>query len=144
MPNYPRESALLSAVAEQLWARKFEGISDPEAKKRIDEEQGPKYEKIWDRSNEQLKEDLVPLYRQMLQHFSTNMGLAELSTLEHYAAFVEFVELWNRALDGSLPGEVANRLDHSETKIKPLYDDIEQHFKANFQFYDHLLTVSQF
>ena len=119
----------IHGVAQELWPKKFEGIDDPEVTKRIDREEAPKYEKIFDYSNKQLKEDLVPLYRKMLQHFSINMGLAELSTLEHYAAFVEFVELWNRALDGSLPGEVVNRLDHSETKVKPLYEDIDQHFK---------------
>ncbi len=117
------------AAAGSLWSDKFQGVDDPANKKRIDEQTGPKYDKIWDYSDEQLKKEIVPLYRKMLEHFSTHMGLAEESTLGHYQVLVEFVEIWNRFLQNSLPGEVANKLDHSETKLYPLYEDIEANFK---------------
>lgn len=117
------------AVAEELWAKKFEGIDDPEDKKKIDERDWEKYERTLDYSNKQLETVIIPLYRKMLEHFAANMALAEESTLEHYPAFVEFVEIWNRWLEKSLPGEVATKLDQSEKKLYALYDDIEANFK---------------
>jgi hypothetical protein len=117
------------AIAEELWAKKFEGIDDPEEKKRIDEGDWEKYERTLDYSNKQLDTVIIPLYRKMLEHFAANMALSEESTLEHYPAFVEFVEIWNRWMDKSLPGEVAAKLGQSEKKLYPLYDDIEANFK---------------
>jgi hypothetical protein len=116
------------ATAQALWPEKFQGVEDPGVKISIDQQQTPKYEEILDYSNEQLEKDIIPLYRKMLGHFSAHMGLAEQSTLEHYAAFVEFVEIWNRYLRGSLPLEVANKLNHSEASLYPLYEDIQQNF----------------
>jgi hypothetical protein len=117
----------IHSAAQGLWSAKFEGAG-AETQQKIDEEQSPKYEKIWDYSDEQLKGDLVPLYQRMLEHFTAHMGLAEPSTLAYYSQFVEFVELWNRFLKGALPAEVADRLDHTEEKLKPLYQDIEENF----------------
>jgi hypothetical protein len=70
----------------------------------------------------------VPLYCSMLKQFTLQMGLAEQSTLEHYQGLVEFVEIWNRFLQGSLPVEVANKMDHREQELYQLYDDIDKHF----------------
>lgn len=116
-------------AGEDLWAKQFEGIDDPEMKKEIDSANWEKYEKTLDYSNKQMEAEIIPLYRKMLEHFSTHMGLAEESTLEHYGTFVEFVEIWNRWMEKSLPPEVANRLNHSEKKVYPLYDDIEMNFR---------------
>lgn len=119
----------VQAVAEELWVKKFEGVDDPEEKKKIDEQAWGKYERTLDYSNKQLETVIIPLYRKMLEHFAANMALAEESTLEHYSPFVEFVEIWNRWLEKSLPGEVAAKLDQSEKKLYALYDDIEANFK---------------
>jgi hypothetical protein len=115
-------------AAHTLWPEKFQGVVDPVLKMEIDNQEGPKYEKIFDYSDEQLKKEIVPLYRKMLEHFSSHMGLAEPSTLEHYPAFVEYVEIWNRFLRDSLPSGVANKLDHKETTLYPLYEDIQNNF----------------
>jgi hypothetical protein len=118
----------LHSAGEEAWAEKIRGVDDPLRKKKIVEQERPKVGKIWDRSDEQLKKELVPLYGAMLKHFSSQMGLAEGSTLEYYPALGEFVEIWNRFLDGSLPTEVANKMDHREDKLKPFYEDVEKNF----------------
>src|SRR5260370_2641645 len=116
------------ALEEELWPEKFAGIVDPEVKKRIDEAAWPDYEKTFKYSDDQLKNDIIPTYRKMVEHFASHMGYAEESTIAHYPAFVEFVEIWNRFLKG-LPREVANKLSQAESKLYPLYDDVEMNAK---------------
>jgi hypothetical protein len=87
-----------------------------------------KYDAIHDYDNIQLRESLIPLYRQMLDHFTHHMHLAEHSTRVHYEALCEFVEIWNRSLDESLPSKVAERLAHDEGTLQSLYSDLQLHF----------------
>jgi hypothetical protein len=87
-----------------------------------------RYEAIQDYNNTQLRESLVPLYRQMLDHFTHHMHLAERSTRVHYDALCEFVEIWNRSLDESLPSKVAEKLAHDEGTLQALYSDLQCHF----------------
>jgi hypothetical protein len=83
------------------------------------------FKKIIEYENEQLKNELVPMYRQMLALFTERYHLADAETRSHYDGFLEFVELWNRCLLDSIPGEVVQRLGHSEDKVKPFYDYLE-------------------
>ncbi len=83
------------------------------------------FKKIIDYENEQLKGELVPMYRQMLVLFTERYHLADADTRAFYEGFLEFVELWNRWLAESLPAEVVERLDHREEKVKPFYDHLE-------------------
>jgi hypothetical protein len=119
----------VDAIAGAEWQQKFAGVYDPGAKKQIDEGVWPAYEKLIQYSDEQLKNDIIPMYRKMVEHFMSHMGYAEESTIAHYPAFVEFVEIWNRFLANSLPREVAERLSQAEKNLYPLYDDIEMNAK---------------
>jgi hypothetical protein len=83
------------------------------------------FKKIIDYENDQLKNELVPMYRQMLAHFTEHYHLADAETPNYYEGFLEFVELWNRWLVDSIPGEVIQRLGHTEEKIKRFYDHLE-------------------
>jgi hypothetical protein len=116
----------VSSITHAEWQAKFEGIADPEVKKAIDTQESPKYEKVFDYNDKQLREEIVPLYKRMLEWFSSHMWLAESSTLAHYPTLVEFVEIWNRV--DTLPGAVATKLEHSEKKLYPLYDDLKSNF----------------
>jgi hypothetical protein len=119
----------IQSIAGAEWQQQFSGVDDPEAKKRIDDGAWPKYEKLNKYSDDQLRTDIIPTYRKMVEHFMSHMGYAEESTIAHYSAFVEFVEIWNRFLSESLPSEVAVRLSQAESKLYPLYDDIEMNAK---------------
>lgn len=83
------------------------------------------FKKIIDYENEQLKGELVPMYRQMLALFTERYHLADGSTRGYYEGFLEFVELWNRWLADSIPAEVIERLDHREDKVQPFYEHLE-------------------
>ena len=65
----------------------------------------------------------------MVNLFRDRMGLAEPSTLEHFGALVEFVEIWDRWLDETIPPEVVGNLEHGEEKLYPLYEDVADQFK---------------
>jgi hypothetical protein len=62
--------------------------------------------------------------------FTDGMWLAEPSTIRHYAALVEFVEIWNRFLDQSLPREVLQQIEHKEETLQPLYADLEHNLST--------------
>jgi hypothetical protein len=63
----------------------------------------------------------------MVEVFKTHGWLAEESTLEHYPTLIEFVELWNRSEAGALPWEVMELIGHHESRLAPIYADIEKH-----------------
>jgi hypothetical protein len=120
----------LSSAAGAAWPAKFAGIEDPMLKKEISERDSPAYDKLQDYNNRQLTEEIVPLYRKMLVIFTDGMWLAEPSTIRHYAALVEFVEIWNRFLDQSLPREVLQQIEHKEETLQPLYADLEHNLST--------------
>jgi hypothetical protein len=121
----------VSAAANKVWPRLMEEAraSGIDRLQQVREEQSPKFAKIIDYENRQLKEELIPLYRQMVDLFTTKMHLTEPSTRRHFTALVEFVEMWDRSLSGTLPSEVAELVGAQEDNLMPLYDDLE----ANFQ-----------
>ena len=55
--------------------------------------------------NKQFKEGLLPGYEKMGSLFREKMYLAYPGTAEHFGKLVEFVAIWKRHLDGSLPPE---------------------------------------
>jgi hypothetical protein len=118
----------VSGAGNGAWMALFVGVDDPEAKKKINEARWPAFEKLIAYSDQQLKEELVPLYRQMLTLFAANMQFAEDSTRTHFGTLVEFTELWNRALLNPIPPEVLAALNHSEKTLHPFYEDLEARF----------------
>lgn len=99
--------------------------ADLQERQRMSTERWPQYEKGFQYDEQQLREEPVPLYREMLVHWNKNMALVEPSTQLHYGAFVEYVEVWNRALKDALPAEVVWEIKHDEEKLHPLYDDFQ-------------------
>jgi hypothetical protein len=106
----------IGCAADAKWRAMMEHADevDLENVAKINEERFPVFERIIDYDNRQLAEDIIPAYRKMAGLFKDKMHLAEFSTIRHFAAFVEFVEIWNRWLDKSIPREVLGELNHSE------------------------------
>ena len=97
-----------------------------EALGQISQTRGPEFTKLIDYENKQLQEELLPAYRQMAKLFRENLWLADPDTREHYQRLIEFIELWDRWLAKSIPGEVIERLGHSEDNLKPFYDHLQR------------------
>ncbi len=118
----------LSGIGNSEWQKLFSGTTDPAAKHKIESERWPEFENLIQHSDDQLRTEIIPLYRKMLALLSENMWLAEPSTLKHYPKLLEFVEIWNRHLSGALPSEVARALDPQEKELYPLYEDLQKNF----------------
>jgi hypothetical protein len=117
----------ISNTADSEWRKlcaRFEG--QPDELRKLSETRGEKFSKIIDYNNEKLKNEDIPAYHKMIEIIQKNMWLAEKSTLEHFPKLIEFVDLWDRFLKDSLPGEVVQALDHSEKSLHPLYEDLQQ------------------
>ncbi len=115
----------LRGIAEDAWKKELEpALGDTQAKERINSALWPQYEKLFHYDERQLEQEIIPLYRDMLAHMTKCMGLAEPSTVKHYGTLVEYVEIWNRALQKTLPTQVKIRLQHEEAKLFPFYEDL--------------------
>jgi hypothetical protein len=86
------------------------------------------FDHLQDYSNKQLCDELIPTYNRMAALFTERMYLAEASTRKYYAKLLVFVEIWNRHIAGTIPREVAMKLDQDEKELYPLYKDVEDNF----------------
>jgi hypothetical protein len=114
-------------AANTEWQRLCEKTKDfeVEARQKITEERGNEFKEIIEYDNRQLKEELIPAYRKMVNLFRNNMWLAEDETKKYFKSLLEFVELWERWLDRSLPTEVIQTLEHGEESLHPFYDHLQ-------------------
>lgn len=83
------------------------------------------FRKTIEYDNKQLREVLMPMYERMLSIFTDNYWLAKPSTRTHYPELSRFVDLWQRWLQESIPSEVVRKMDHTESRLIPLYQDLE-------------------
>jgi hypothetical protein len=60
----------------------------------------------------------------MVDLFRANFWLADPATREFYPEVLEFVDVWERLVDKSLPVEVLRRIDHTEEKLLPFYKHV--------------------
>jgi hypothetical protein len=97
-----------------------------EALGQLSESRGPEFTKLIEYDNKQFQEELMPAYRQMVKLFRENLWLADPDTREHYNRLIEFVELWDRWLAKAIPAEVIEALEHSEERLRPFYDHLQQ------------------
>ncbi len=84
------------------------------------------FKKIIDYNNDQLVEELLPLYRQMLKIFRDNYYLAEPDTANLYSALSDFIDIWDRVLARSLPFEVNLKLEHGGKDLDLFFEELEK------------------
>lgn len=78
--------------------------------------------------HKQWEEEILPLYKEMLKKFTSEMWLAEPSTRANYGELTNFLERWSRVHALTDAAEVAWQADLSDDNVKPLYNDLEFHF----------------
>jgi hypothetical protein len=66
----------------------------------------------------------MPLYRKMLDVFREKMWLAEPDTRQYLSDLIEFVDVWERHIRGTIPGEVVQEIRHTEQNLYPFYDHL--------------------
>lgn len=97
-----------------------------DALQTLSSERGEEFQKIIEYDNQQLREELIPAYRRMVNLFRDNMWLAEPETKGHFGPLLEFVELWERWLAKSLPPEVITALEHGEGSLHQFYEHLQK------------------
>ena len=130
----------ISGKAEAAWQtvvkRVYEGndeLGKIDRMEKLTQQRWPSFEKLTAYGNRQLVEEIIPSYRKMVELFTSKMHLAEPSTITYFPVLLEFVEIWNRWLNESLPGEVLGLLNHSEDTLFPLYDNLLETFTRMHQ-----------
>ena len=106
------------------------GRGGPEALRQLSDERYGGFKNIIEYDNRALEKQLLPAYKQMAAIFRENMWLAESETVEYFQKLLEFIDIWDRWLDNPMPGEVWEKLNHSEENLKPFYEHIEKTHKA--------------
>lgn len=61
----------------------------------------------------------------MLDVYTDKYWLADSDTRDYYSVFLEYVEIWDRYLAAALPGDVVQKLNHSEEAVMPFYKHLE-------------------
>jgi hypothetical protein len=116
----------VSAAADKAWRETCTPYSDAKKPMLNHEELYAPYGKIIEYDNNQLREELMPLYRKILDLFTDKYWLADEDTRAYYQSFLEFVEIWERYLAEALPGDVIRKLGHSEENALPFYEHVER------------------
>jgi hypothetical protein len=118
----------ISQLAGEEWPKLIAAAKEGgvESTMHVERERFPEYEKVIEYEGKQLRGEILPGYREMVSLFISKMHLAEPATRGYLGELINFVEVWDRWTDGSLPREVLARLDHSERRLYPLYEDLEK------------------
>lgn len=80
-----------------------------------------------DHDNEQLRERILPLYREIGDLFRDKRAFIEPSTMEHQEALVTFLDVWDRYLTREMNFEVAKVLREQQRPLRPLFEDLAAH-----------------
>jgi hypothetical protein len=67
----------------------------------------------------------MPLYRKMIETFRDRMWLAEAETRSYFPILIEFVDVWERHLRGTMPHDVLIEIEHTEKNLHPFYNHLE-------------------
>jgi hypothetical protein len=89
------------------------------------EENSKRYDNSKDYDKKQFREELMPLYDKMVTIFTENYYMAESETKNYYNELIMFVEIWHRELSEAIPREVVTELKHTEERLKPFYNDLD-------------------
>jgi hypothetical protein len=115
-------------VWEQL-CREAQARGGASALQELRSERSSSFNAIIEYENEQWKSELLPSYNQMLTIFREIFWLAEDSTREQFQKLIVYIELWERVLNKTIPGEVIAKLGVREAELEVLYADLEQTFQ---------------
>ncbi|MAB51577.1 MULTISPECIES: hypothetical protein [unclassified Marinobacter] len=116
----------VSSVAQEAWKEAVAKRNPAWETKDEREKEFEPYGKIIEYDNAQLREELIPLYREILRIFTEKYWLADEDTREYYESFSEFIEIWERYLSEALPSNVLIKLHHSEEELHGFYEHVER------------------
>jgi hypothetical protein len=111
--------------AEAAWRDLTESVQPGPDSQALTAARFPQFKALIEHDNTQFNERQMPAYRKMVDLFRDKLWLAEDDTRQYYPVLVEFVDVWERWLSGSLPHELIERTGHTESKLHPFYERLE-------------------
>jgi len=84
------------------------------------------FKRLIDYENLQLNDEVMPLYDQIVNTFTSKYWLSEESTRQYYENYYRFVDIWHRYLNKTIPMETLMEIEHSEKAMEPFYKNIEK------------------
>lgn len=84
------------------------------------------YRKQIEVKNRRFKEETLPLYNLMANHFMENLWLASTTTQPYFIGFSKFVRTWHYHLDDPLPSEALLHLNHDEAGLLAFYEELDR------------------
>ena len=115
----------VSEATDSAWRELCERYREnPDALERLSKERGDEFCASIHYGNQQWREVLLPYYSRMVDTLRENLWLAQPETRAFLSVLIEFVDLWNRWLSGTIPREAAETLDIGEEGLHPFYADV--------------------
>ena len=90
-------------AADEEWRRQVARDLGDNQLRELEDSMEPQLEKLIEEDARRLREELLPLYREMVDLFTRSMWLAEPSTRTQFALLVDHVEVFERFLAGTIP-----------------------------------------
>jgi len=128
--GHAKRARALLAMSMKVWNAKDKGWRDVLAPylgnytKKLDEDHR-RFAKIAEYENAQLDEELLPIYRLILDVFTSKYSYALRSTRQYYEGYYAFVNQWDRVKREALPTEVREHLPHNAKVLHEFFDHIE-------------------
>jgi hypothetical protein len=119
----------VAEAARGFWLDASAMQTDADGKKEIEGALISQQEVLDQYGEVQIKRNIVPDFRRMLDWFTDHLWLAEPSTMTYYPILFEYVETWNRVEANVLPFPITERLNHSEDRLEPFYEDLQMQFE---------------
>jgi len=120
-------------TADTIWRKLCEEAgkfpNPDEVQRKLSEERFPEFQKLIEHDNRKFSEETLPTYRRMVTIFRENMMLAESDTQPYFEKLLEFVDLWDRWMEKSIPREVIELLDQGEAPLQPFYRNLQENFE---------------
>jgi hypothetical protein len=118
----------LQQGAQNLWptlVEQAQQLGGVEAMQALQRERYPDFERLIEWDNNNFYTTLLPAYRKMIDVFREGLWLADPETRPYLSELIEFVEVWERFIDKSLPKEIPHQIGHREANLNPFYEHIE-------------------
>jgi hypothetical protein len=119
---------MISRVISKSWEELCTGIEKPEEYYKVEDDRGQDFKQSINYNNKQVIEIIILKYKLMVDIFRKNIWLAEKDTQVYFKTLIEFVDIWGRSIGDAIPREALQELEHSEEKLRPLYDNLQQTF----------------
>lgn len=117
---------LIQSASEQGWQDVVASVGNERFRAEGSAQYFEPYRRSIEFDNEQFREEILPDYEKMIELFRERISLAYPDTAQHFDKLVEFVSIWKRHLDESLPVEALKRLNHTEENLHPFYQNLQE------------------